>query len=106
APPTDPAAVFISWQQSGSIRLYADRLTLNFARLDRHWLDRTGDPLRASGRRPYPRNEGFEEQAFREPFSATNRLGSLDWTPIPVYRTPYVAIYDPDVRESGRSAAV
>jgi hypothetical protein len=103
---TDPAAVFISWQQSGSIRLYADRLTLNFARLDRHWLDRTVDRLRAMGRRPYLVIEGFEEQAFRERFSATNRLGSLDWTPIAVYRTPYVAIYDPDVRESGRSAAV
>jgi hypothetical protein len=103
---TDPAAVFVSWQQSGSIRLYADRLTLNFARLDRDWLDRTVDRLRDMGRRPYFVIEGFEEQAFRERFSATNRLGSLDWTPIAVYRTPYVAIYDPDARQSGRSPVV
>src|SRR5436190_22756100 len=37
---TDPRAVFISWQHTGSIRLYADRLTLHFVRLDRRWLDR------------------------------------------------------------------
>ncbi len=103
---TDPSAVFVSWQESGSIRVYADRLTLNFARLDRHWLDRTVDRLRAMGRRPYFVIEGFEEQAFRERFGATNRLGSLDWTPIAIYQTPYVAIYDPDVRGPGRAPVV
>jgi len=97
---TDPSAVFISWQESGSIRLYADRLTLNFARLDRGWLDRAVDRLRAMGRRPYIVVEGFEREAFRQRFSARNRLGALDWTPLAVLQTPYVAIYGVD-RDTG-----
>jgi hypothetical protein len=93
---TEPSAVFISWQESGSIRYYADRLTLNFARIDRGWLDRTVDRLRAMGRRPYFVVEGFETEAFRQRFSGRNRLGSLDWTPLAVFQEPYVAIYDAD----------
>ena len=102
---TDPSAVFISWQESGSIRYYADRLTLNFARLDRAWLDRVVDRLRAMGRRPYIVVEGFEREAFRQRFAASNRLGSLDWTPLAVFQAPYVAIYDVD-RDDGERRPV
>jgi hypothetical protein len=102
---TDPSAVFISWQESGSIRLYADRLTLNFARLDRRWLDRAVDRLRAMGRQPYIVVEGFEREAFRQRFSASNRLGALDWTPLAVLQTPYVAIYGVD-RDTGQRRPV
>jgi hypothetical protein len=103
---TDPSAVFISWQESGSIRYYADRLTLNFARIDRGWLDRTVDRLRAMGRRPYFVVEGFETEAFRQRFSGRNRLGSLDWNPIAVFEEPYVAIYDADREERGRPVVI
>jgi hypothetical protein len=98
---TDPAAVFISWQESGSIRLYADRLTLNFAALDRGWLDRVVERLRALGRRPYFVIEGFEVETFRQRFSASNRLGALDWAPLAVFESPYVAIYDPIRKSAG-----
>src|SRR5438093_9122438 len=50
---TDPRAVFLSWQHTASIRLYGDRLTLHFARLDRRWLDRAVAHLQSTGRRPY-----------------------------------------------------
>jgi hypothetical protein len=103
---TEPSAVFVSWQESGSIRLYADRLTLNFARLDRRWLDRAVDRLQAMGRRPYFVVEGFEIDAFRQRFGADNRFGLLDWTPIAVFQEPYVAIYDPYLREPGRTPVV
>jgi hypothetical protein len=92
---TDPRAVFISWQHSGSIRLYADRLTLHFARLDRRWLDRAVAHLQSTGRRPYIVLEGFEVERFRERFSAANQLGSLDWSPHAVFENPSVLIYDP-----------
>jgi hypothetical protein len=103
---TDPSAVFVSWQESGAIRVYADRLTLNFDRLDRRWLDRAIDRLRAMGRRPYFVVEGFEEEVFRRRFSGGNRFGALDWPPIAVYEWPYVAIYDPYARDAGRRPAV
>jgi hypothetical protein len=102
---TDPSAVFVSWQQSGAIRFYADRLTLNFAQLDRRWLDRAVDRLRAMGRRPYFVVEGAEEAMFRLRFSG-NRFGALDWPPIAVYERPYVAIYDPYARNDRRPPAV
>jgi hypothetical protein len=92
---TEPSAVFISWQQSGAIRLYANRLTVNFARIDRRWLDTVIERLAAMGRHPYLVIEGFEADAFRQRFSGTNRFGSLDWPPIAVFETPYVAVYDP-----------
>jgi hypothetical protein len=103
---TDPSAVFISWQESGSIRYYADRLTLNFARLDRGWLDRAVDRLHAMGRRPYIVVEGFEMEAFRQRFIASNRLGALDWTPLAVFEEPYVAIYDTERGGTGKPAAI
>jgi len=92
---TDPAAVFFSWQHTGSIRLYADRLTLHFGRLDRHWLDRAVDHLQAAGRHPYFVLDGHEIEPFRRRFAADNRLGALDWDPAAVFEEPYVAIYDP-----------
>lgn len=92
---TDPRAVFISWQHSASIRLYADRLTLHFARLDRRWLDRAVAHLQATGRRPYIVLDGFEVERFRERFSAANQLGSLDWSPAAMLEDPPVFVYDP-----------
>jgi len=102
---TDPSAVFLSWQQSGAIRFYADRLTLNFAQLDRRWLDRAVDRLRAMGRRPYFVVERTEEEMFRRRFSG-NRFGALDWPPIAAYESPYVAIYDPYARDARTPAVI
>jgi hypothetical protein len=98
---TDPRAVFLSWQHSASIRFYGDRLTLHFARLDRRWLDRAVAHLQSSGRKPYIVLDGFEVERFRQRFSADNRLGALDWTPMAVFESPTVVIYDP----AGQTAA-
>ena len=90
---TDPDAVMLSWQQSGSLRMYADRLTLRFDVMDPRWLDRAVAYLQTSGRHPYLVLDGGEDGAFRRRFAAS-RIGALDWQPIAVYDTPRVAIYD------------
>jgi hypothetical protein len=92
---TDPAAVFISWQHTGSIRFYADRLTLHFARLDPGWLDRAIARLQANGRRPYIVLDRGEVDRFRQRFAARNRAGALDWTPSAVTEDSSVVVYDP-----------
>ena len=92
---TDPRAVILSFQHSGSIRLYADRLTLRWDQLDVAWLDRAVEYLSASGRHPYIVVDGDEAQLFRQLFGTLNRVGSLDWTPMAAlqHRLP-VMIFD------------
>lgn len=91
---TDPGAVIFSVQHSGSLRLYADRLTLRYDALDPIWLDRAVAYLQASGRRPYYVLDGGEVAAFRERFGASNRLGTLDWPPMATL-SGTIAVYDP-----------
>jgi len=98
--------VVLSWQHTGSIRLYGDRLTLHFGRLDRRWLDRAVAHLQSIGRHPYFVLDGFEIETFRRRFSAENRLGALDWTPIAVYENPYVVVYDPARRDADLKTAM
>lgn len=92
---TDPKAVILGYQHTGSIRYYADRLTLHFLRLDERWLDRAVAHLQSTGRRPYFVLDRLEVDLFRARFAALNRLGALDWRPIAVFEFPYVAVYDP-----------
>jgi hypothetical protein len=103
---TEPNAVFISWQHTGSLRLYADRLTLHFARLDPRWLDRTIARLQASGRPPYIVLDRGEVDGFRRRFSAINRAGALDWVPRAVAEDSSVVVYDPAPPPAGTTPAV
>jgi hypothetical protein len=91
---TEPNAVILSWQHSGSIRLYADRLTLRFDILDPAWLDRAIEYLQAAGRHPYIVIEEFEEPKFRKRFESVSRIGALDWQPVAEFESPRLAIYD------------
>jgi hypothetical protein len=91
---TDPAAVILSVQHSGSLRLYADRLTLRYDALDPLWLDRVVAYLESIGRRPYYVLDGGEVDAFRQRFGAANRAGALDWPPLATLDGT-IAIYDP-----------
>lgn len=97
---TDPGAVVLSVQHSGSLRLYADRLTLRFDVLDPLWLDRTVAYLQSIGRHPYFVLDGGEVDAFRQRFGATNTSGTLDWQPLATLGGT-IAIYDPIDRRSG-----
>jgi hypothetical protein len=98
---TDPRAVFLSVQHSGSLRLYADRLTLRWDRLDPLWLDRAVEHLRSIGRHPYFVLDGEEVDAFQRRFGAASRTGAVDWTPLATLGR-IVSIYDP-LDRSGES---
>jgi len=102
---TEPQAVFFSVQHSGSLRLYADRLTLKFDVLDPLWLDRAVEFLRSNGRHPYFVLDGGEVDAFRQRFGSVSRAGSLDWPPLATLGS-VVSIYDPIARASGTPLAV
>ena len=91
---TDPGAVILSVQHSGSLRLYADRLTLRYDALDPLWLDRAIAHLQAIGRRPYYVLDGGEVAAFRQRFGAASQLGTLDWPPMATLGGT-IAVYDP-----------
>jgi hypothetical protein len=91
---TDPDAVILSVQHSGSLRLYAGRLTLRYDALDPLWLDRAIAHLQSIGRRPYYVLDGGEVDAFRRRFGAANRSGTLDWPPLATLRGT-IAVYDP-----------
>jgi len=99
---TDPDAVILSVQHSGSLRMYANRLTLRYDVLDPAWLDRTVEYLHSTGRRPYFVLDGREVDAFKQRFGALNRSGALDWPALATLGS-IVAIYDPIDRQPGRS---
>jgi len=79
---TEPEAVVLSHQHSGSLRLYAGRLTLRFDILDPGWLDRAVALLQSAGRHPYLVLDDEERGTFRERFASVSTTGALDWTPV------------------------
>jgi hypothetical protein len=103
---TDARAVILSVQHSGSIRLYADRLTLRWDQLDVAWLDRAVEHLTSIGRHPYIVVDGDEAMLFRRLFGKLNRLGALDWTPMAVLHRPRVEIYDAGDRSARQTDVI
>ena len=99
---TDPDAVILSVQHSGSLRIYADRLTLRYDALDPLWLDRTVAYLESIGRRPYYVLDGGEVEAFRRRFGGANRSGTLDWPPMATLGGT-ISVYDPGNRRPDAS---
>jgi hypothetical protein len=96
---TDPSAVILTGQNSGSIRYYAGRTVVRFDLLERAWLDRAVSWLTSQGRRPYFLLEEWEVTAFQERFAASNALGAISLAPIVDYRAPGVPgpvyLFDP-----------
>lgn len=97
---TDPNAVIFSMQHSGSLRLYAGRLTLRWDVLDPRWLDGAVAHLQSVGRRPYFVLDGDEVDEFKARFAGSSRLGALTWRPMAQLSTPSVFVYDPIDRQS------
>ena len=104
---TEPNAVIISRQHSGSIRHYAGRLTLRFDMLDRAALDRAIAFLQSIGRRPYVVLDGDEVPMFRARFNGRSRLAALDWTPLATLEAPAIFVFDlQDVVRTGAPLAI
>jgi len=92
---TPPNAVVFAMQHSGSVRYYANRLTLRYDWLDPPWLDRAIDTLRAQGYRPYILLEEWEESDFTQRFGAANVAGRLSWPPIARFgQSIHVRLYE------------
>lgn len=90
---TDPDAVMIALQHSGTLRLYAGRLTLRFDQLDGVWLDRAVAFLNDRGRHPYIVVDGGEADTFRRQFAGAV-IGRLDWRPVAMLDQPRTFVYD------------
>jgi hypothetical protein len=68
-------AVILSMQHSGSLRMYAERLTLRYDWLEGPWYQRALDALVAKGYRPYLVLGEGEERDFRRRFNLPPTLG-------------------------------
>lgn len=97
---TDPNAVIFSRLHSGSLRLYAGRLTLRWDALDAPWLDGAVAHLQSVGRRPYFVLDGDEVEEFKARFAGSSGLGALAWRPMAQLSTPPVFVYDPIDRQN------
>lgn len=97
-------AVFFAYQESGSLRFYADRLIVRFDLLSEHRLDQAIDTLRALGYRPYIVVEQQDEDVFKVRFNHLSPLSRLDWPPIAELDGPVrVRIFDPADYDRPRS---
>jgi hypothetical protein len=96
---TPPKSIMLAVQHSGSLRYYADRITLRYDYLAPDSLDAVIGELNAKGYRPYIVIDDWEETEFRNRFGKDNRVGRLDWKPlVRVIGNPEVRIYDPEGR--------
>jgi hypothetical protein len=96
---TTPNSVFIATQHSGSLRYYANRLTLRWDALPEGHLDWAIQELKEAGYRPYILLDHTEEPRFVARFAARNAAGKLDWRPIAdIKGNTDVRIYDPGER--------
>lgn len=95
---TEPNAVIITLQHSGSVRYYGERTTLRYEVLSNHWLDRSIAWLHENGFHPYILLDNPEHEWFKERFAARNIAGNLDMAIVFEYRDRYntsTFLYDP-----------
>jgi hypothetical protein len=91
-----PRAVILAVQESGSLRHYANRLTLRWDMIEPARLDAVLDELRLKGYPPYFVLESSEEPSFRRRFEGRSPLADLEWPPLAdIGREVRVRIYDP-----------
>jgi hypothetical protein len=76
-----PNAIVFAVTESGSVRFYSGRPTVDWSALDPAWLDRAVDWLSAHGYRTYFLFEPDEEPLFRQQFAGASAYADLDWPP-------------------------
>jgi hypothetical protein len=79
---TPPEAAMLTMQHSGTLRLYANRLTIRWDRVPPEWLDRSIAYLQANQRPPFLAIEDAERPTFIERFGQVSEYGRLDWAPL------------------------
>jgi hypothetical protein len=91
---TPQKAIVLSVQHSGSVRYYANRITLRYDWLPADELDAAVHELTTKGYSPYLVVDDWEQKEFQARFAPANRLGRLDWAPIArVSGSPEVRIF-------------
>jgi hypothetical protein len=96
---TPREAAFISGLHSGTIRYYAERLTIRYDQIEPDWLDRTIAYMGSHGHPTYIVVEEGEESIFRNRFGSSSTFGRLDWpASVERFEPIHVRIYDPDDR--------
>ncbi len=99
---TPPHAMIFCMQHCGSLRYYAERVTLRYDLLPSDWLDRALESVRVRGYQPFIVLDDWEEPTFRERFGRLSGVGKLDWRPQAEFPGSIrVRIYDPDDRITG-----
>jgi hypothetical protein len=92
---TPPNAVLLTLQHGGSVRHYANRLTVRFDRVSAG-LDEALASLERAGWRPFILLEDWEEPQFKSQFGVSSAVGRLGWRPYARLSAPGgVNIYDP-----------
>jgi hypothetical protein len=92
---TQPTAAVLAVQHSGSVRYYANRITLRYDWVAGNDLDTVIRDLRSNGYQPYLVLDDWEEADFKGRFARLSRAGRLDWPPLArVAGNPEVRIYD------------
>ena len=92
---TPAGAVLFSSQHSGSLRYYADRMTLRYDLLAEGHLDSAIRELKGLGRPSFLVIDEWERADFRRRFAGRNRAGGLEWGPLArVPGRPDVLVYN------------
>ena len=91
---TPADAVVLSVQHSGSVRYYANRITLRYDWLQEDALDAALRDLAAKRRRAYLVVDDWEEKEFRARFSPAHRAGQLGAPIARVAGQPEVRIFE------------
>jgi hypothetical protein len=91
---TPPDAIVLAVQHSGSVRYYADRITLRYDWLMDGALDSALRDVTAKGRRAFLVVDDWEEKEFRARFSPSNRGAQLGEPIARVPSSPEVRIFE------------
>jgi len=93
-------SAFVSGLHAGTIRYYANRLTVRYDLLSPRWLDQAMVALAARGYHPFIALDEGEEAIFRARFAPFSDLGRLDWPPaVERFEPIHVRVYDPADRQ-------
>jgi hypothetical protein len=79
-------AIVVTQVQSGSVRLYGERMTARWDFIEAARFDETMEALRRSGYEPYLLLEDWEIPLFRNYTAGASQYADLDWPPAIEYR--------------------
>jgi hypothetical protein len=96
---TEPSAVILTSQHSGTVRYYAGRETIRLDVIDPAWVDRAIVWLNGQGRHPYFLVEDWEQPIFERQLRTALAHSTLSGPPLVAWQSGHIAgwvwLYDP-----------